>query len=65
MPEWVMSERKLIRLDAEDRARALAGIPLFAGCDDTQLRSIADVSHLLAFDDGQVIVTEGEKGQGA
>ena len=59
-----MGERKLIRLDAEDRARALAKIPLFAGCDDVQLRAIADVSHMLAFDDGQVIVPEGEKGQG-
>lgn len=59
-----MGERKLIRLDAEDRARALSKIPLFTGCDDFQLRSIAEVSHLIAFDDGQVIVPEGEKGQG-
>lgn len=59
-----MSERKLIRLDPEDRARALSNVPLFTGCDDGQLRSIAEVSHLIAFDDGQVIVPEGEKGQG-
>jgi CRP-like cAMP-binding protein len=59
-----MGERKLIRLDAEDRARVLAKIPLFAGCDDPMLRSIAEVAHLIAFDDGQVIVPEGEKGQG-
>ncbi len=59
-----MGERKLIRLDAEDRARVLAKVPLFAGCDDFQLRAIANVSHLIAFEDGHVIVPEGEKGQG-
>lgn len=59
-----MNERRLIRLDSGDRARALSRIPLFAGCDDGQLRSIAECAHLLAFEDGQVIVPEGEKGQG-
>lgn len=59
-----MSERKLIRLDAEDRVRVLAKIPLFSGCDDGQLRAIAEVAHILAYDGGQIIVPEGERGQG-
>jgi CRP/FNR family transcriptional regulator, cyclic AMP receptor protein len=59
-----MNDRRLIRLDANDRARALANIPLFAGCDEQQVRAIADCAHVLSFDAGQTIVAEGEDGLG-
>jgi CRP-like cAMP-binding protein len=55
---------KLIRLDAEDRARALANVPLFSGCDEAQLKAIAECAHLLSFDPAQTIVAEGEEGLG-
>jgi CRP/FNR family transcriptional regulator, cyclic AMP receptor protein len=59
-----MSVRKLIKLDAEDTARALARVPLFAGCSDSDVREIAGLAHLLSFEDGAVIVPEGEEGLG-
>lgn len=59
-----MSERRLIRLDADDTARALAKVPLFAGCSPEDLRDIAELAHLLSFEDGAVIVPEGEEGLG-
>ena len=59
-----MSVRKLIKLDPDDTARALARVPLFRGCTDDEMREIATVAHLLKFDDGAVIVPEGEEGQG-
>jgi CRP-like cAMP-binding protein len=57
-------ERRLIRLDPNDTARALARVPLFAGCSDEDLRDIAALAHLLGFEDGSVIVPEGEEGLG-
>jgi ATP-binding cassette subfamily B protein len=59
-----MSVRKLIKLDPDDTARALARVPLFSGCSDEEIREIATLAHLLRFDDGAVIVPEGEEGQG-
>lgn len=59
-----MTARKLIRLDPEDTARALARVPLFAGCSGEDVRDIAEIAHLLRFEDGAVIVPEGEEGQG-
>jgi CRP-like cAMP-binding protein len=59
-----MTVRKLIRLDPDDTARALAKVPLFAGCTDDDVRDIAAIAHLLSFEDGAVIVPEGEEGQG-
>jgi ATP-binding cassette subfamily B protein len=59
-----MTVRKLIRLDPEDTARALASVPLFSGCSDEDMREIATLAHLLRFDDGAVIIPEGEEGQG-
>jgi CRP-like cAMP-binding protein len=59
-----MSVRRLIKLDPDDTARALARVPLFRGCSDEDMREIATVAHLLKFDDGAVIVPEGEEGQG-
>ncbi|MGH2727647.1 MAG: cyclic nucleotide-binding domain-containing protein, partial [Actinomycetota bacterium] len=59
-----MAERRLIRLDPNDTARALAQVPLFAGCSDGDLRDIAALAHLLSFEEGAVIVPEGEEGLG-
>lgn len=59
-----MTERRLIRLDPNDTARALAKVPLFAGCSDEDLRDIAELAHLVSFSDGSVIVPEGEEGLG-
>ncbi len=58
------SEPRLVRLDVEGRARALGRVPLFAGCDEYQLREIAECAHMLGFETGQVIVPEGEKALG-
>lgn len=59
-----MTVRKLLRLDPDDTARALARVSLFAGCSEDDIRDIAAIAHLLSFEDGAVIVPEGEEGQG-
>jgi CRP-like cAMP-binding protein len=59
-----MSVRRLIKLDPDDTARALARVPLFSGCSGEELREIAAIAHLLRFEDATVIVPEGEEGQG-
>src|SRR5437867_6418275 len=59
-----MTVRKLLRLDPDDTARALSKVSLFAGCSDEVIRDIAEIAHLLSFEDGSVIVPEGEEGQG-
>ena len=40
-----VAERRLIRLDPNDTARALAKVPLFAGCSDADLRDITSAAH--------------------
>jgi CRP-like cAMP-binding protein len=37
---------------------------LFAGCSPEDIEDIAELAHLLTFDDGAVIVPEGEEGLG-
>jgi CRP-like cAMP-binding protein len=59
-----MSVRRLIKLDPSDTARALARVPLFSGCSESDVREIAGLAHLLSFEDGTVIVPEGEEGLG-
>jgi CRP-like cAMP-binding protein len=59
-----MTVRKLIKLDPDDTARALARVPLFAGCSEEEVREIASLAHMLRFEDGGVIVPEGEEGLG-
>jgi CRP-like cAMP-binding protein len=59
-----MSVRKLIKLDPDDTARALARVPLFAGSSEQDVREIAGLAHLLTFEDGAVIVPQGEEGLG-
>jgi CRP-like cAMP-binding protein len=59
-----MTVRRLIKLDPGDTARALARVPLFSGCSDHEVREIASLAHLLRFEEGAVIVAEGEEGLG-
>ena len=59
-----MTVRRLIKLDPDDTARALARVPLFVGCSEDEVREIAGLAHLLRFEDGAVIVPEGEEGLG-
>jgi len=59
-----MTVRRLIKLDPDDTARALTRVPLFSGCSEEEVRDIAGLAHLLRFDDGAVIVPEGEEGLG-
>jgi CRP-like cAMP-binding protein len=59
-----MSAGRLIRLDVEDTVRTLSDVPLFSGCSEPELREIAERAHLLTFDDGEVVVLEGEEGSG-
>jgi CRP-like cAMP-binding protein len=59
-----MSVRKLIKLDPDDTARALARVPLFSGCSEEDIWEIASLAHLLRFEDGAVVVPEGEEGLG-
>jgi len=56
--------RRLIKLDPDDTARALSRVPLFSGCSDEDVREIATLAHLLRFEDGAIIVPEGEEGLG-
>jgi CRP/FNR family cyclic AMP-dependent transcriptional regulator len=59
-----MSVRRLIKLDPSDTARALGRVPWFSGCSESDVREIAGLAHLLSFEDGTVIVPEGEEGLG-
>jgi CRP-like cAMP-binding protein len=51
-------------LDTEDKVRALEKVMLFVDCSDGDRRDIAQVAHLLAFEDGEVILPQGEEGLG-
>jgi CRP/FNR family cyclic AMP-dependent transcriptional regulator len=56
--------RRVLMLDTDDKVRALEKVPLFAGCSDPDRYDIAQVAHLLQFDDGEVILPQGEEGLG-
>ncbi|MGZ4188321.1 MAG: cyclic nucleotide-binding domain-containing protein [Actinomycetota bacterium] len=55
--------RNLVMHVAE-RTRALAKIPVLHGLPDGETEQIAARAHVLVFDDGEVIVPEGEEGVG-
>jgi CRP/FNR family cyclic AMP-dependent transcriptional regulator len=59
-----MSSRRIITLDLQDRANALAKIPVLSSLPIRELEDLALRSHVLAFADGDVIVPEGEEGLG-
>jgi CRP-like cAMP-binding protein len=47
-----------------ERARALIQMPILEGCPAPEVEQIASRAHVLLFDDGEVIVPEGEEGLG-
>jgi CRP-like cAMP-binding protein len=53
-----------ILVELSDRMSALAQMPLLEGCPPVELEQIASRAHVLRFDDGEVIVPEGEEGLG-
>jgi CRP/FNR family transcriptional regulator, cyclic AMP receptor protein len=59
-----MTARRIITLDLDDRARALARIPLLSTLPQRELEDLAVRAHVLGFSDGDVIVPEGEEGLG-
>lgn len=59
-----MSPRRIITLDLADSVRALQGVALLASCPEGDLQDVARWSHVLVFDDAEVIVPEGEHGLG-
>ena len=53
-----------ISLDVAERVRALTGMPVLEGCPLSEIEQIAARAHVMQFDDGEVIVPEGEEGLG-
>lgn len=56
--------RRIVATDVAERAAALGAVPLFAGLSEDDLTQLAARTHVLAFEDGDVIVPEGETGLG-
>lgn len=56
--------RRVLLLDTDDKLRALEKVPLFVECSESDRRDIAEVSHLLSFEDGELILPQGEEGLG-
>jgi len=53
-----------ISLGFAERARALTQMPVLEGCPASEVEQMASRAHVLLFDDGEVIVPEGEEGLG-
>jgi len=53
-----------VSLDRQDKISWLAGVPLFASCDEETIERIADATGELVFTDGQAIVQQGQVGNG-
>jgi CRP/FNR family cyclic AMP-dependent transcriptional regulator len=53
-----------IMVDLTERMGTLTQMPLFEGCPTSEIEQIALRAHMLSFDDGEVIVPEGEEGLG-
>ena len=49
-------------LRRDDKVELLKGIPLFAQCSKKDLRDIARLTEEVAFDQGEVLIGEGERG---
>lgn len=58
------SRPRILSLGAEERLRALEAVPLLASCSAAERRHLAENARVLAFDDGETIVREGEEGLG-
>ena len=50
-------------LRRDDRVALLKGIPLFTQCSKKDLRDIARLTEEVAFDEGAVLIREGERGR--
>jgi len=55
---------RLMPTSAEEKAAALARVPLFAGISDESMARLASVAGELEFEDGQFIVRQGQVGSG-
>jgi CRP-like cAMP-binding protein len=53
-----------LSIGVAERARALTQMPILEGCPAPEVDEIASRAHVLLFDDGEVIVPEGEEGLG-
>ena len=53
-----------VSIGVAERARALTLMPVLEGCPVPEVEQIASRAHVLLFDDGEVIVPEGEEGLG-
>ena len=51
-------------ISTDEKAAALARVPLFAGISDDSMARLASVAGLLEFEDGQFIVRQGQVGTG-
>lgn len=51
------------KLKASDKADALRGVPLFAGCSQAELKQITALTTDLAVTEGQVLCKEGDSGR--
>jgi cAMP-dependent protein kinase regulator len=59
-----MNDRKLLILGTEDKLRALESLELLAACTPAERRELAESAHVVSFDDGDLILREGEEGLG-
>ena len=55
---------KSVSLGQAARARALTQMPILEGCPPAEVEQIASRAHVLLFENGEVIVPEGEEGLG-
>jgi CRP-like cAMP-binding protein len=53
-----------LSIGVAERTRALTQMPILEGCPVPEVEEIASRAHVLLFDDGEVIVPEGEEGLG-
>ena len=51
-------------ISTDEKAAALARVPLFAGISDESMARLASVAGVLEFEDGQFIVRQGQVGTG-
>lgn len=59
-----MSDRRLLNLGADEKLRALENLPLLESCTPSERHALAESAHIVSFDDGDLILREGELGLG-
>jgi len=60
----VTTERLHVPLSREEKIAWLAQVPLFAGCSPENIERLADASGEQVFAPGQVLITQGQVGNG-